>query len=185
MDSEARKKYDDSLIEKELATEELSKKKELLAEDHLMSAKTAKRRGDNMLAMRFIRGCISLDPGRAVYYREMAQLLAENKTWRKEALSFYHRAYHLDQKNLDLLIDVADLANQLSLDGFAVRALKQVTKLDPSNTRAKHLMRKIECQQVTGSRYARFLLHFRPKSEKGDRKTIHLSECCFYPLFER
>ncbi len=144
MDSEARKKYDDSLDERELAADELTKKKVVLAEDHLMSAKTAKRRGDNMLAMRFIRGCISLDPGRAVYYREMAQLLAENKTWRKEALSFYHRAYHLDPKNLELLVDVADLANQLSLDGFAIRALKQVTKLDPSNIRARHLLRKID-----------------------------------------
>ncbi|MBN1880108.1 DUF4388 domain-containing protein [bacterium] len=144
LDPELRKKYDALLSEKEQATEELLNKKVLLAEDHLMSARTAKRRGDNMLAMRFLRGCISLDPSRAVYYREMAQLLAENKNWRKEALRFYHRAFHLEPNDQEILLNVAELAAELELKGFAIRALKQVRKMDPANLKAKRLLRTIE-----------------------------------------
>lgn len=143
-DPEKRKQYDAELVIKEQSVEELKKKKNLLAEQHFLSARTANRRGDKMLAMRFIRGCISLDPGKALYYHEMALLLAENLKWRREALRFFHRAYHLDPDNLDVLIEVADLASQLELGGFAIKALKQVISQDPDNARAKRLLRKIE-----------------------------------------
>jgi hypothetical protein len=143
-DPEKRKQYDAELVIREQSAEEMKKKKHLLAEQHFLSARTANRRGDKMLAMRFIRGCISLDPGKALYFHEMALLLAENLKWRREALRFFHRAYHLDPDNLDILIEVADLANQLEMGGFAIKALKQVIKQDPDNARAKRLLRKIE-----------------------------------------
>lgn len=143
-DPEKRQRYDALLIEKELASEEVLKKKETLAEEHLISARTAKRRGDNMLAMRFVRGSLSLDPNKAVYFREMAQLLAQNKNWRREALRFYHRAYHLDPSNQETLLDIAELAQDLSLRGFAIRVLKQAVSINPSNDKAKRLLNKLQ-----------------------------------------
>lgn len=143
-DQEKRQKYDDLLKEKERASKEMFKKKQRLAEDHMLSANTARRRGDNMLALRFIRGCISLDPNNSRYYSAMAELLAENEKWRKEALLFFHRAYHLSPEDQSILVNVAELAIRLNMKGFALRSLKQVLTKDPQNIKAKRLKRNLE-----------------------------------------
>ena len=143
-DVEKRKVYDEELQAREKMAVEVQKKKKLLAEQHLLSARIANRRGDKMLAMRFVRGSISLDPENAVYYHEMAKLLAENVKWRKQAIRFFHRAYHLAPDNTDILIEVADLVYQLDLSGFAIRVLKQALKQDPNNIKAKRMLRKIQ-----------------------------------------
>jgi tetratricopeptide (TPR) repeat protein len=143
-DAEKREKYDKLLKEKERASEEMKQKKKRLAEDHMFSARTATRRGDVMLALRFIRGSISLDPNNPDYYVEMAKVLAENEKWQKEALMFYHRAYHLNPDDQNILVDVAELANHLNLNGFAIRSLNQVLAREPDNLKAKRLKRKIE-----------------------------------------
>lgn len=143
-DPEKRKVYDEELLAREQMAVEVQKKKLLLAEQHLLSAKIANRRGDKMLAMRFVRGSISLDPENAQYYHEMAKLLAENVKWRKQAIRFFHRAYHLAPDNEDILIEVAELVYQLNLSGFATRALKQVLEQNPNNIKAKRMLRKIQ-----------------------------------------
>ncbi|MCD4655252.1 DnaJ domain-containing protein, partial [bacterium] len=140
---EKRSIYDEKLAEYEASVEILRQKKKILAEDHLMSARTAYRRGDHMLAMRFLRGSMSLDSSNAIYYAEMAKILAENNKWRKEALQFYHRAFHLDPDNHDILFDVASLAHNLNLDGFARKVLNQILKKNPKHLKAKHLKNKL------------------------------------------
>ncbi|MBN1297910.1 DUF4388 domain-containing protein [bacterium] len=142
-DPELKVQYDSQLVEQEKATEAMRNKKALLAEDHLHSARTAARRGDTMLALRFLRGSISLDPTRALYFQEMAHILAENQNWRREALRFYHRAFHLDPENPDIMLDVAQLAKELNLIGFARKVLNQVMNLDPGNAKARKLMKSL------------------------------------------
>lgn len=143
-DPPTRERYNRRLASQEKAAEEMKKKKAILAEDHLMSARTANRRGDKMLALRFLRGSISLDPTKPVYFREMARLLAENKNWRREALRFYHKAYHLNPDDADVLFDVAELANSLNLAGFSKRVLRQVLAKKPSHKKAKRLLQVLE-----------------------------------------
>lgn len=143
IDPEKRAEYDLKLDEQERASEVIKEKKKLLAEDHMMSARTAIRRGDKMLAMRFLRGSMSLDSANPLYFREMANILAENPNWRKEALRFYHRAFHLNPENLDILLDVANLAFDLNLKGFAKKSLKHILDAKPSHIKAKRLLKKI------------------------------------------
>ena len=137
---EARDDYDNTLIEHERMVEKISQKKKMLAQDHLGSSREALARGDAMLAMRFLRGSMSLDPRNPAYYEQMAKILTMTPKYYNEALKFYHRAFHLDPENPDLLVEVAKLSVKMDQPEFAVKALKQAIQIKPNHGVAKKLL---------------------------------------------
>jgi Domain of unknown function (DUF4388)/DnaJ domain len=141
---EDRASYNANLERKRKAAEAIDAKKKLLAEDHLVSGREAMKRGDVMLAMRFIRGSISLDPRNSKYYKEMAEMLSSNPQWSQESMRFYHRAFHLDPKNVNLLISVAKLSATMGLRSFGERALKQALDIKPGDKRLSRLLAEIK-----------------------------------------
>ncbi len=143
-DQKRRSIYDSELEKQEEAAKAIQKKKKSLAEDHLMSARTALRRGDQMMAIRFLRGSLSLDSSNPRFLREMASILIQEKKWWPEALKLYHRAYHFDRDNLDLLTDVADLSMKMELFDFAIKAINEVLHKNPDHPRGKQLRRQFK-----------------------------------------
>ncbi len=140
IDSESRRRYNDSLTRQKESTRVVADKKKKLAAEHLLSSQNAIKRGDTMLAMRFLRASISLDPRNAQYYQAMADIIAKNPRWWQEAMRFYHRAYHLNPENVDVLIEVAHLANRSNHPEFAEKALQQVLRARPGYARAVKMM---------------------------------------------
>ncbi|MBN1550950.1 DnaJ domain-containing protein [bacterium] len=136
--------YDKELEKQRKSAEVIAAKKKVLAKDHLISCREALKRGDVMLAMRFLRGSISLDPRNPVYYEEMAKILVDNPKWQNEALRLYHKAFHLNPENTDLLVEVAKLAIRLENPKFAQKALQQSLKINPENMKAKKLLAEVE-----------------------------------------
>lgn len=147
-DEENRRRYDESLKRQKESARAVSGKKKVLAEDHLLSSRNALKRGDTMLAMRFLRASISLDPRNAIYYEEMADIIGKNPRWWHEAMRFYHRAFHLNPENVDLLIEVALLATRANHPEFAERALNQVLRSRPGHARATKLMNDLNSQRM-------------------------------------
>ncbi|MBN1354918.1 DnaJ domain-containing protein [bacterium] len=140
---EDRASYDANLERRREAMEALEKKKKVLAQNHLISSREAQKRADMMMAMRFVRASISLDPRNAEYYSEMARILSGNPIWLQEAMRFFHRAYHLDPQNPELLVDVARLAVKMEFKKFAEKVLTQAMLLSPGNKAVIRLMSEL------------------------------------------
>jgi len=147
IDPETRRRYDENLTRQKESTRVVADKKKRLAAEHLQSSQNAIKRGDTMLAMRFLRASISLDPRNSQYYQAMADIIAKNPRWWQEAMRFYHKAYHLNPDNVDVLIEVALLANRSNHPEFAEKALHQVLRARPGYPRAIKLMNEIKGQQ--------------------------------------
>ncbi len=143
-DPEKRREYDQELIRQKESAETLKKKKKTLAQNHVVSSRTAMQRGDRMLALQFLRGSISLDPRNPNYFEEMADILGQNQKWWREAMTYYHRAFHLEPENVDRLIKVAALAIKMGMDKFAEKALIQTLKMKPNDSKAKALLATIK-----------------------------------------
>ena len=142
-DDYERAKYDEELQKQVELSLRLSGKKQTLAQDHFGSGKQALERGDPMLAMRYLRGSMSLDPRNPVYYEEMAKILAQTRNYYDEALRYYHKAFHLDRSNTDILVEVAKLSIKMDRPEFAAKVLQQVLNQQPTHGAAKKLLELI------------------------------------------
>ncbi len=142
-DEKKRAEYDKALEQQRRASERIAMKKKALARDHLMSCREALKKNDIMLAVRFLRGSMSLDPRNPLYYQEMADIISRDKKYWSEALLYYHRAYSLNPQSSSLLIKVAQLAHRLNQPNFARKVLQQALEMDPGNTSARKFLEKI------------------------------------------
>ena len=73
----------------------------------------------------------------------MADILSQNPRWWQESLKYYHRAFHLDPENPEILIDVAHLSLKLEMRAFAEKALIRALHIKPDHKKAKALLHRI------------------------------------------
>ncbi|MGC1187107.1 MAG: DnaJ domain-containing protein, partial [Candidatus Acidiferrales bacterium] len=106
-------------------------------EDCFLNATQCLRAGNFVGSITWLRNCVELAPDDAKYRSLLARSLATIPQYRNEAVEQYKRAAELDPWNVRVLLQFAELYEDLQLPLNARALYTKILKIDPLNAQAR------------------------------------------------
>jgi curved DNA-binding protein CbpA len=114
---------------------------ERMAEARYREGKNYFAEGQYFDAIQSLRAALKLCPDKAPYHRQLAQALAKNPHWRKDAEEHFLRAVELDRFDAESYLGLGEIYETANMPTRAQQMWARAFEADPSNETAKHKMR--------------------------------------------
>jgi cytochrome c-type biogenesis protein CcmH/NrfG len=113
------------------------------------------------------REAIRLAAGKGHYHRLLAQALAKNPKWTKQAEEHFRKAIELDRFDVESRLGLAELYEETGLTARAKRTYEEVLEFDAENAIAREKVGKKASD--TGASFGR-LRHLAKLLSRDDKK---------------